>query len=1596
MTDAAPFVCHASPFSTLDAVRSRVTEAVLGQSGINHPSLIAEIRRRFGSIETEAGALVQEPVIEAALPYLAGDESLGSLAGKRLHPKVVEALAGGGHNRQYIFPRELKPYQHQLDAWELLTDSVPRSVLVTSGTGSGKTECFLIPLLHDLACEAEAVGRLTGVRAIALYPLNALIASQEERLREWTAPFNGRIRFGLYNGNMPEDAQGSSQSPEQVSDRRTLRLEPPPILVTNVTMLEYMTVRRQDRSLIEASRGKLRWIILDEAHSYVGSAAAEIALLIRRALLAFGVTPADVRFVATSATIGEGEAVAAQLKRFLGDVAGLPEAHVHVVVGRRRALTLPTPVSATTLNAAALGDSAALARNPVVQDLARRLSAGPMSWTDFRRLTAPTQVEPEALARGLTAPGTNGEPLLPLRVHGFLRAVPGLWACLNSACSGKPAGDWPFGAVLSERVEACPHCTGAVLELVSCAECGEPFLEGMERDGTLRQARRPNATDEFAADSEAESDGETEEPDSEPTTPRPDIARLIALQAFSGARPLHIEPTSGRVCDGVTDSSRTVRTHDRDRPEQCPACRATGKNEDSPGTLLRPFRFGAPFLIGNAAPVLLDGVAPRSRNPDLPVPPPSEGRQLLSFTDSRQGTARFAAALQSASERNHVRAMIYHAVQDTLRPQPEANDKAVELDSRIAALEPVAGIDAKLGDMLADLRKERAKLFNPAGDGLSWPTMRDQLAARPEIDHWMRRVWNSRDVRFQRSASDFAQFLLLRELARRPRRANALETLGLARLRFPTLDALGEQRLPRAFRERGRTLVEWRDFLTLLLTVRVRNAFAIRMDRADVHWLIKNGFPRVLLSPDGHKSYASELTWLKAGPKGRQSIAVKLLERALGLSAENSEQRAEINETLRGAWECLFPLFTQPGVGAHYALDLDKAYVAPVRMAYFCPVSRRLLDTTFARISPYGLDGSSRHGGQVCETVEMPCHPNPFLLAERGGAGVVEEWLEADALVSALRARGLWGNLHDRIALGSPYTRAAEHSAQQPPVRLRRYESEFKAGQINILNCSTTMEMGVDIGSVSSVVMTNVPPSIANYRQRIGRAGRRGQGFAASLTYARDTPLDREAFSDPTAYLARKIEAPKVTLDSRRIVQRHVNALLLATWFKQAGGEVLKTTAGDFFGCPPVVGATRPESAPARSFHDWVTRPSTLAETAEGIRILIRGSALAGDQSLHAAAGDAMAAAESGFISEWDAIQAQAKGLEREAARKSLGFQLKRMCGEYLLGELADRGVLPGHGFPTAVVPFVNKDEPDEDEAANRSEGNRYRRRNYPTRNLDVAIRDYAPGAEVVVDGLVFRSAGVTLNWKRPAGESSVGEIQSLKWFWDCQHCGAADTARLQPVRCVACEADEESLETRRFLEPAGFTVDMAAQPHAEIEQVTYVEPEPERVAARGAAWRPFLDPDRGRLRASREGLVFYSSAGGTGSRGYAVCLECGRAEAEHTSDDPGKKPLHEHRPLRFTKADADGICPGNAGGFRIQTNLALGHEITTDVAEVQPTALSDPRAAWALASALREALARRRRCRGGEPVPPAVWRPRPTRHGGRSVLSAAPPRHRS
>lgn len=1537
MSEADPsMITHPTPFDIDQRLRTRVTEAVIAQGGIRHEALNAFLRERLAGTDIASGALFAEPTVEGAGPYVSSGKTPRDLGNTLLHPRVVDALTWGTEGEDYRFTHPV--YAHQLEAWHHLASEDRRSVLVSSGTGSGKTECFLVPLLDDLARESQVSGRLTGVRALMLYPLNALIASQEERLRRWTSPFRGDIRFALYNGLMQDRRKfdrdrDERDHPEQVLYRTTLRADPPPILVTNNTMLEYMTIRREDRSIVEASRGLLRWVVIDEAHSYVGSAAAEISLLLRRVMDVFGVEPGQVRFVATSATIGgEGDAEKSELKRYLADLAGVPESAVVVVFGKREQVVLGEP---------------GLGSDPLAGRLVRTLERAPASVSDIERITASEGKQGRTMLAALATPQSDGKaPLLPLRVHQFIRAVPGLWSCLNPACEGAKPEGWQFGAILFERSERCPSCHAPAFELVSCRECGEPWLQAFDTGTSLGPLATPPDRDEFASTSARELDGEEAEEDGESHPTQLGDRRYLPTRPCGGDYvTLAVDPLTGELPER-RDAGVLLQASRIGAEDSCPRCHAAPhRNGPHP---LWPFRFGAPFLVQNATPTMLEGVAP---TPSPGQELPAEGRRLLSFTDSRQGTARFAANIETMAERGFVRAFVYHAVQQATASSGPDTETRERLERELATLRPLAG-EPTIDDIIR--RNEQALQGAASGVAIPWRDVVRGLAAEPMIRNCIGAVWDEdRDDRFQNDRDALANFLLLRELARRPRRANAIETLGFAKLRFDQIEKLTETRVPEPLRARGRSLGEWQEFLYFLIDTVVRANFVLAVSRADARWLLpRRAFLRNIVGPGEDRRSPSDIVWPMAakGGKGPKTNAVLALEGALDLDSTLGQDRATIDDILHAAWDQVLPLLQ--GAGSTRALNFERVSLASVQEAWVCPVTHRILPRILFGRSPYSLRGA---GGEVGapQPIVMPRLPLAFPKVDKERSELAD-FVEDDAQVTELRARAIWGDFHDRAATFAPFIRAEEHSAQQPPHRLRLFEGEFKEGKIKLLACSTTMEMGVDIGSIEAVLNTNVPPSIANYRQRVGRAGRRGQGFASSLTYARDTPLDREAFRDPPAYLRRQLSAPRVKLDSARIVQRHVNALLLARWFAEASGELTRARAGAFFGFPQGLGLEPDENPPACEFCDWLRQPSTAQAAELAVGRLVRGTALEGVPGLIDTCAAMFEAARNDFGGQWSALREQATTVAPDA-RKGIEIVIGRMTREFLLRELATRSLLPGHGFPTAVVPFITdcaevraRERRHEEEEG--GETGRNRRYDFPSRNADIAIREYAPGAEIVVDGLVWESAGVTLNWERPAHDEAAREIQSIRWSWLCNDCGESGCERQMPTQCGACGSVSVALQ--QFLEPAGFRVDWRCKPHAETDQLSYIEPQPPRVSAHQERWQPLLDPMQGRCRATGEGTVFYHSLGASGM-GYRICLDCGRAGEE----DSGA--LSEHDALMPVKGGA-GRCPGNDKPYAVTRPLALAHEVLTDVAELQPAALADSAAAWALASGLREALARR------------------------------------
>ena len=331
-----------------------------------------------------------------------------------------------------------------------------------------------------------------------------------------------------------------------------------------------------------------------------------------------------------------------------------------------------------------------LGRDPATWRLVERLFDGGVPLADFDAPARTYGVDAAdlifAMSRAARKTADNEEErLAPIRLHAFERAVPGIWSCINPDCAQRPS-DWPFGRVLPERADECPSCGAPVLEVVSCFECGEAFLEGIEAGPRLSAPLRNPPRDEFAFDSARENDGGAADADDDGNDAAqqeepPAWERLFAANPTAAARGFWLDRKAGwRVADGPGDGGLALRCEEHRGPLVCPHCSPTGRKGPE---LIRPLRFGAPFILGNAAPILLEGVEPAKAEAGVKLP--SAGRRLLSFTDSRQGTARMAAKLQIELERNFVRSFVYHQVQASMRPQPGADQEAEKLKTEIEA-----------------------------------------------------------------------------------------------------------------------------------------------------------------------------------------------------------------------------------------------------------------------------------------------------------------------------------------------------------------------------------------------------------------------------------------------------------------------------------------------------------------------------------------------------------------------------------------------------------------------------------------------------------------------------------------------------------------------------------------------------------------------------------------------------------------------------------------------------------------------------------------------------------------------------------------------
>lgn len=1570
----------------------RAQEASLSVFGISNPSLRTHLKEVLNQPSGMGESLLATPLFEHTFGWEPAKVKISELEGNLLSKAVINAL-DHKNNGRYRFNAEYSPFTHQLTSWQTLLNDKPQSVVVTSGTGSGKTECFMVPVIEDLYQEIiQTKEPLVGVRALFLYPLNALINSQKERLDAWTKHFGNNMRFCLYNGNTENLKSKVSAAqklvPNQVLSRELMREKPAPILVTNGTMLEYMMVRQIDAPIIEQSKKQksLRWIVLDEAHTYVGSQAAELALQLRRVLIAFGVEAKDVRFVATSATIA-GADTAKQLEKYLADLAGVSQDQVTVIGGQRVIPPLPQLTEARTslkelmslpadvpakkedvnldvsqvrFNALASSKVAKAIRTVFVN------SSIPQTLEDINQkvstLLGDKPFDEQTLLLWIdlltaTKPAPNKEAFLKVRAHYFQRMFNGLFTCIDPNCSKKATSElktnWPFGYVYSKHRNNC-DCESAapVLEMAFCNECNEPHLLGTDKNGKLSQWQQ-DAGDEFSLS--VENNDDESESQAEAKSSTTSISKIVL-----SSKQDKVDDEGNRFYTAINidlgtaelatlNNNSTSYFYNQSSQAICSNCSYKGFNGHLP---YRRSILGAPFYVANVVPTILEYCPDHekeNKSDPGPLELPGRGRKLITFTDSRQGTARMAVKMQQEAEQARLRGAVYQELRD--KQMSQQTNPAIK-----GLTEQLREAEQKQDVTLINIFKNaiNAMQQNESTDFksvvLSWSDMVTELAKKEDFQRSMLAANKYANPElFSDTAGPFklAETFLLREFIRRPKRYYNLETQGIVKVGYLGLDEI--ELMPDFWQDHGFNRKDWQDFVKITLDYHVRNNSFFQLEDDIRYWIGFKFSPKKLIKPDSDEQTSIRVQKWPQLTLSNPNRLFKILIVATKLDESSSLTQDIFNGWLKSAWLTVTgkknPILKSEN--SKFYLDRSMLTFSFQEEYWACPITNKLLDTTLKGITPY-LPRNFKEINVICDKIKMPSIWDFDSSAddELEGIQTIRRLIATNKEVKSLRSQNLWTDINDRTIEGGFYYRTAEHSAQQSSERLKNYEKLFEQGKVNVLNCSTTMEMGVDIAGISAVVMNNVPPHPANYLQRAGRAGRSKESRALAFTLCKSNPHDTQVFNNPAWPFTTLISAPLVSLNSARLTQRHVNAFLLGKFLTQEIGHTEKEKTSLnlswFYESEDISICDRFKaniSGQIDSFEKDINR-------------LVEGTVLEG-RSIMLLIDATIASIEelqTSWIKELHSVEKELLTTQKDGPYAfRLGMELQRHRREYLLRELAAKAFLPGYGFPTDIVNLDNyniedfiRDQKGRNKNKPEREDNISRLRGLPSRNLAIAIREYAPGAEMVIDGRVFRSAGVSLNWQNIA-VADAKDAQKFDLAWRCVHCGQTGyTTEIQTsdsnLCCTntLCGQPIKIEDELRVLQPTGFVTDFYASPTNNITTQQYIPVQPAWVSVNSQI-HSLPNPKLGFMRYGADGSVFNYSAGEHG-KGYAMCLSCGRAESLNALGEypTNLSPDKPHKPIRGSKKDkADGRNHDCEGSAHIHKDIYLGCQTKTDVLEI-------------------------------------------------------------
>lgn len=1574
-----------------------------------YPIRDTNVIKERNALLNEAGIIGQKPYIETTPTYQLdktyNELGLPPVIGETLHQFSLWQPNIG------IFPR---PYRHQAQALTAFFND-GTDLIVSTGTGSGKTETFLLPILGSLLEEATkrpASFRLPGCRALLLYPMNALVSDQMSRLRRlfgderlkhhFSKNFARFPLFGMYTSRTPYPGLRDSKrdreylepllqyylalendESDSVSNKRLieelrargrwpvkdlkgffgekgkpwidrLQTQPddselltrhemqstcPDILVTNYSMLEYMLLRPVERNLFQQTREWLAsdernefLLVLDEAHMYRGVGGAEVAFLIRRLQARLGVPRERFRCILTSASLGSDTEVKKQAITFAESLTGKSnerKVSYHLILGQKESRPVSRPGTASEAELLANFDLSAFFQRATQQEIAfasiKELSdhfrwphpPDPVTGgSDEPRMHAETEMraylydrlygfgpleyliqETMAHARAfdelasrifptvaqslaeqaittLLALGTyankDDRTLLPTRAHLFFRGLPALYACINPCCDQRRYR--PGEAHLLGRlyVEPRTHC--------SCSAQARVYELFSHRECGAAFLRV------FGLGKKANFYWHEQGGNATYVGQPLDETLLFIEEPHPQLRTKYehiwVDITTGGVV--VEDPRDTMRYREcwRPIPKEKPARPSTHRKLEQGDTLDQE---------ENNQNLFVNCPACRRRT----------GHKITNL--STKGEQPFANLVRS---------------QFMYQPIAKSEDDKFPNGGRKVLL-------------FSDGRQKAARLARDLPREVEFDSFRQALvlAIRRLEDLGYEPMINEKlYVAFVSVCYDFHLYFFDHNFASQEK---LLDHMQIFQESYDgDLDiALNEDWRP-DFLPPLYKLALLRQLADPYYSLYAISAAVVEPSRASMRQMKK----LVDILPDEHIE-AVVSAWIQ-------------------MMLEHIAFNAEISEAERREIDAYFkPVLPDKPITDFERLILQSGLSESKQSALIHMRLARILAGEASGalyLNPSALKlkvtlGDAWWQCTVCGGFEynapfgmcMYCNANSLVRCEPDHPALQSQksyFVEPlQAVLSGARPIHITAEEHT-AQLSQRDTGVVYATTEEYELRFQDVTLGTRKPPVDILSCTTTMEVGIDIGSLIAIGLRNVPPQRENYQQRAGRAGRRGTALSTVVTYAQEGPHDNYYYEHPEEIISGALRAPMVKVDNKRLAKRHINSFLIQTFFHKeldllpvqeqkalivSRPHVMSAlgTAKEFFTSDGYFSLT--------AFKRWITAALlTSGKYVDSVVTWLPDELYDRDlldyEQKNKAKSQFVKKVASDLLIDLERLSKEYAYVEAENSEQKkevLSVEDKRTA---LLDVLFGVGLLPSYAFPTDLCTFFVFDW-DKDRVIVKER---------PQQSKALALSEYAPGRLLVINKQTYRVGGIY-------DEHSPGEVslEYVKAYVSCSKCNYVREYAIdrEGTLCPICGS---KLEEREMLDPPGFSPEKGTSvnemdrnqqfSYASVAQFpTPTEPDQFIWKMEGFEHLQYTYEQNRRLVVVNKGPE---------NRGFCLCTACGAIQPEAQKDSLRTLSTHS-RPFLIDKRTfyRKGLKSRCDGPLHSQP-IYLGYSFNTDV----------------------------------------------------------------